>query len=133
LSRYRNAGPQAGFTSGDPWLPVDAGDSGTVETQCGDPDSLLSLYRRLIALRHEEPVLAAGTYEPVDATGNVLAYRRRLGARTMLIILNMEGTRQAFTPAGPGTIYLSTHLDRRGERVSGTVALRPHEGLMIDM
>jgi alpha-glucosidase len=61
-----------GFTSGDPWLePVDAA-TRNVEAQVGDPDSMLGLYRRLIALR---PALAP-ELEMLDAAPGVVAYRR---------------------------------------------------------
>jgi len=33
--------------------------------------------------------------------------------------------------AAPGRIALSTHLDREGEEVSDTLALRPDEGVIV--
>jgi alpha-glucosidase len=49
-------GPKAGFTAGEPWLPI--GDDiaeCNVSAQCRDRASLLALYRRLIALRNHHP------------------------------------------------------------------------------
>jgi oligo-1,6-glucosidase len=55
--------PSAGFTTGTPWLPVnpDAADW-NAEAQRKDPSSVLAHYRRLIALRHELPVVALGDF-----------------------------------------------------------------------
>lgn len=52
--------PNAGFTTGEPWLPI--GDDiaeCNVAAQREDGRSLLALYRRLIALRGGEPVALA--------------------------------------------------------------------------
>ena len=42
-----------GFTTGTPWLPVVDPAERNVADQRDDPDSLLSLYRRLIAARRD--------------------------------------------------------------------------------
>ena len=44
-----------GFTTGTPWLPVITPADGTVADQVRDPDSILNLFRRLIALRTKLP------------------------------------------------------------------------------
>ncbi len=55
------AGPQAGFTTGTPWLPVnpDARDFNAA-TEEADPNPVLSFYSRLIALRKRVPALIYG-------------------------------------------------------------------------
>jgi alpha-glucosidase len=61
-----------GFSTGEPWLPpVDPAER-NVEAQRDDPDSTLSLTRKLIALRRE---LGDG-FELLDAADGVVAYRR---------------------------------------------------------
>ena len=53
----------AGFSAGTPWLdlhPLSA--SVNAAAQVDDPDSVFSHYRRLIALRHDEPCVAHGTF-----------------------------------------------------------------------
>ena len=47
------------------------------------PTSMLCLYRALIDLRRKEPALGIGGYEPVDATGPVLAYLRQYRERRL--------------------------------------------------
>jgi alpha-glucosidase len=125
--------PTAGFTAGgDPWLPVGAdADGGNVAAQREDERSLLTLYRRLIALRGEEPALLAGSYEPASARGSVLTYRRCLDDRSLCVALNLGGAPEELAFTGEGQVRLSTWLDRRGERVTGAVRLRPHEGVIL--
>src|SRR5207245_7931970 len=51
----------AGFTTGDPWLPISReARTVNVEAQRSDPDSMLGLYRRLIAYRRASPGLLGG-------------------------------------------------------------------------
>ena len=59
----------AGFTSGEPWLPVAASAARGVNAadERDDPRSLLSLYRRLLWYRRGVPALRHGDYRPLDA------------------------------------------------------------------
>jgi alpha-glucosidase len=128
-------GPQAGFTGGEPWLPV-ADDAATtnVARQRDDQRSLLSLYRRLLALRRGEPALAVGPFSPLRAGGDLLAWVRKDGDRRFLVVLNLGHEPASFTPpvlALDGEVVLSTHLDRVGERLEGTVELRGDEGVIV--
>jgi alpha-amylase len=84
-------GPAAGFTRGMPWEPLQP-DSMTanVEAQEGDPNSLLSLHRRLVHLRAAHPALATGRLVPlITGSGAVAAYLRREGERAVLVVANL--------------------------------------------
>jgi alpha-glucosidase len=67
-----DASTGAGFTSGDPWLPLLDPKERNVADQRGRPGSLLELYRELIALRRR---LGSGL-ELLEAAEGVVAYRR---------------------------------------------------------
>ena len=130
-----DAGPTAGFTTGRPWLPL-AADAAYVNVarQRDDPASMLTLYRRLLALRREWPALSVGAYEPVEAAGDVLAYVRHAGRSRCLIALNLDGSRQTLTvpSAFHGGVILVSTLPGPGEpRLSADLTLRPHEGLIV--
>ncbi len=96
---------------------------------------MLSLYRRLLELRRAEAALSVGGYDPVEAEGDVFAFRRRFDGGEFLIALNFSGHSVVF--ALPDDIHgrcaavLSTHLDREGETFHGTLPLRPAEGLIV--
>ena len=121
----------AGFTTGKPWLPV-GGDhaSVNVETHKQNPRSMLALYRRLLALRRAEPALALGSYAPVQAAGNLLAYTREKDGRRYLVALNLGSRPQTLGAAGQ--VILSTFLDRGDEAVGETLYLRGDEGLILE-
>jgi alpha-glucosidase len=131
-----DGGPNAGFTTGVPWLPL-ASDSHLVNVaaQREDARSMLWLHRRLIELRRAEPALAVGAYEPVESTGHVLAYRRMEAGRVMTIVLNLVAEPAGIELVGPSSgtwrILLSTGLDREGERVDGRLSLRGDEGVIL--
>ena len=132
-----SARDNAGFSSGAPWLPLGPDyERVNVEAQRHDPQSMLTLYSRLIALRRGEPALEVGRFEPLPADGDVLAYirRGRAGESTFLVALNLGSRghvlhRPAQAPSG--TIVLSTALDRHGDAVRGNIALRGDEGIIV--
>ncbi|HKA45954.1 MAG TPA: alpha-amylase family glycosyl hydrolase [Burkholderiales bacterium] len=121
----------AGFTEGAPWLPI-ARDYAAVnvEAQRNDPASMLTLYTRLISIRRGEPALEVGQLEPLEADGDLLAYVRRDRHSAFLIALNL-GTQPHLIKTAAGSIALSTHLDRAGERVAGDLHLRAAEGVLV--
>jgi alpha-glucosidase len=125
--------PHAGFSDSEPWLPV-APDYArvNVDAQRDDPASMLTLYKRLIDLRRGEPALEIGRFEPVECAGDVLAYvrRGRAGESEFLVALNL-GPQPHSLAVPDGRIALSTHLDRGGDKVSGTLPLRPDEGVVL--
>jgi alpha-glucosidase len=131
-----SAASNAGFSAGDPWLPI-AADSQTVnvEAQRSDPASMLSLYSRLIALRRAEPALEIGRFEPLEADGDLLAYlrRSRAGENDFMIVLNLgsrPGTFKLPESVHPGTIALSTYRDRDGAPTERELKLCADEGLI---
>jgi alpha-glucosidase len=124
--------PNAGFTTGTPWLPIAADYRETnVETQRCDPASMLALHRRLIALRRAEPALSVGGYAPVDAEGDVLAYLREHEGSRFLVALNLGGTPASLDFGGSGVLVLSTDPERREAPVRGRVDLRGDEGVIV--
>jgi len=86
-----DASPQAGFTTGTPWIAVNPNHTTiNAAVQRGDPHSVLAHYRRLIALRHDEPVVALGDFTmlaPDDE--HVYAFTRRLDDVELLVLVNV--------------------------------------------
>jgi oligo-1,6-glucosidase len=89
-----DAGEQAGFTAGTPWLPVNPNYSTiNAAAQVDDPDSVFTHYQRLIRLRHEEPVVAFGDFTMrLDDHPQVYAFTRRLEATELLVMVNVSST-----------------------------------------
>jgi oligo-1,6-glucosidase len=85
-----DSSPQAGFTTGTPWLAVNPNypEINAAAAQA-DPDSVYHYYRRLIELRHTEPAVVEGDFTmllPHDE--QLYAYTRRLGSTELLVIGN---------------------------------------------
>jgi alpha-glucosidase len=133
-----DATPNAGFSpaGSSPWLPLAPGwQERNVALQREDPGSLLNLTRRLLGLRREHPALAEGDYLSLEDTpGAVLAYLRRSpGAAPLLLALNLSSEAQALYCGRPGTVLLSTHPERDGERTQEAIELLPDEGSIIEL
>ena len=125
----------AGFTQGEPWLPI-AEDYPrmNVEAERDDRASMLNLYKRLIDLRRHERAFEVGSFEPVAAEGDLLTYLRRYDASAFLVALNFsrEPTTVDFScKAAHAKIVLSTRQDRRRESARGTVELQGEEGVIV--
>ena len=88
-----DASPHGGFTTGEPWIAVNPNHVAVnAAAQVDDPDSVFSYYRRLIALRHAEPVVVDGDFTmllPDDE--RVWAFTRRLGDAELLVVGNVSG------------------------------------------
>jgi alpha-glucosidase len=126
--------PQAGFTSGQPWLPVaDKFQQCNVKALRDDPQSILNFYRQLIRLRHDRAALNVGSYKQVRCDGNVMVYERSLHDERLRIFLNFGDCPARVPLQEHGTVLLSTHLDRQGESVTGHVALRGDEGIVLEL
>lgn len=127
-----SAAPNAGFTSGTPWLPVAADyREVNVETQRCDPASMLALHQRLLALRRAEPALSVGSWTPVDADGDVLAYLREHGEARFLVALNLGPSPASLDFEGEGEVALSTSTENRDVSVRGRIELRSDEGIIV--
>lgn len=130
-----DASPNAGFTTGRPWLRL-ADDWATrnVAAQSAEAGSMLNLYRRLIALRRSEPALHRGAYEAVEAGDQVLAYRRIDGARSLLVLLNFGAQPAAvevdLLPPGARRVMASTD-ERRGAELAQPLLLQAFEGIIL--
>jgi len=132
-----DAGPGAGFTTGKPWLPMPQDfRANNVAVQREDPASLLTLYRKLIHLRRDEPALSIGAFTLLEADENLIAYTRTHGARRLLIVLNFTSAPRTFASpaANGGRLALSTLLDRQPTQplAGGEIVLRADEGVIVE-
>lgn len=117
--------PFAGFSTTEPWLPLNSDwRTRNVAAQEGDPRSMLTLYRQLLALRRAEPALAIGSFRLLDAPEGVLAYQREHDGRRLRVLLNLTADNRAI--AWNGEPLLST---LNGDPEPGM--LYPNEGIIL--
>jgi oligo-1,6-glucosidase len=86
-----NAGPGAGFSAATPWIGVNPNaERVNAASQLEDPASVFSHYRRLIALRHTDPVVVRGDYRMLLAEHPALwAFTREFDGQQLLVVANL--------------------------------------------
>ena len=125
-----NASKNAGFSEADAtWLPVhDDYAQVNVEAESADPDSPLSWFRALAALRAERDELVAGTFEELMAEDEqVYAFRRQGEEGAAVTLANLSDQPATYDPALVEGMQLlaGTH----GETATGS--LRPLEAVVF--
>jgi alpha-glucosidase len=142
-----DASPGGGFTTGDPWLPLNPETRRVnVAAQRQDATSILALYRRLIAVRRESTALRRGGYRPLEGTPDgVFAYLREGDGERWLVALNFGGGAVRVHLPGDGSltasrnasrserghVRLSTDPARPAGEVEGAVDLAGDEGVVV--
>lgn len=133
-----NDSPHGGFTTGDPWLPVNPDYKiRNVEVESSGAHSMLSMYKLLIRLRASMSALCEGEYIPRQSTSkDVLSYIRKYKDQQILIManfsdkpvaeplhnLNAELIASSYMDSNKGTIFNDSYI-----------TLRPHEGLILKL
>jgi len=127
--------PMGGFTTGRPWLPVIDPQARNVADQSADPGSLVSLYRRLIAARHDVPALGLGAHRSIFGVApEVLAWVRELEGERVLVLLNVGDEQRRCEVVGLGTdgeVVVGTDVSRTGRIGLQGLTLGPQEGLAL--
>ena len=125
------AGVGAGFTTGDPWLPIVAdAERLAVAAQSEDPDSTLNFVRRLLALRAERSALQDGAQRSLGGATGTFCFLRE-GDEQLLVALNFTSERVPLRLSGPALIELSTDPRRElAPVVLDSLVLEPDEGVV---
>lgn len=83
----------AGFTEGDPWLPISTEHMHqAAAVQEDNPTALLHHYRKALAFRRTHPALIKGAHDKVVATGDVLHFTRQHDTETIFCAFNLSDT-----------------------------------------
>jgi len=124
-----SAGPGCGFTEPGvkPWLPFGDAAACNVQQQRDDAGSALTFCRDLIALRRRSSELRSGAYRPREAQAGAWVWDR--GDHTV-VALNLSDEPVSIEDLS-GTVTIGTRRERDGERVEGTGALAPWEGVVL--
>jgi glycosidase len=126
------AAPHAGFCPPDvaPWLPThDNVPQRNVESQVRDPDSLLTWYRTLLALRAEREALREGRLElAADTARHVIRYDR-VGEHERIVVVANLGDALTEMRLGEGATLLAASDPGCG-LIDGAVTLPPHTAVV---
>ena len=121
---------KAGFTAGDPWLPVPPEHrSLAVDRQEADPHSVLTFTRRFLAWRKARPALIRGNIQFLEANEPVLAFSRLMGGDRLVCVFNLS-----VEPVAMDLPALAGYIPLGGHGLAGTldgtrVTLPPHGGV----
>jgi oligo-1,6-glucosidase len=129
-----DASNQAGFTTGTPWIAVNANHrSINAETERGDEASVFHHYRRLIALRHDEAVVRFGDFALLLAEDpDVYAFTRTLGDERLVVAANFRGHERTVdlgVDLAGARLVLGNYPDS-GLSGGGALTLRPWEAVV---
>ena len=116
--------PFAGFSSAEPWLPIDARHPAmAVEAQEVDPASMLHATRRLLALRRAHPALKTGTMT-VRTTAPLLVFTREDEGEALLAVFNLGHEAQTWAAPDGYDLIEAVNLGEAG-------ALPPLGGMLL--
>ena len=136
-----NRGPQAGFTTGEPWIMVNPNyEKINAEEQLAREDSVFHYYRRLIRLRKEHAVIVYGDYRlhmPEDEA--VFAYERSFtgekeeAGESLLVLCNFTEKEAPFAWPGGWNGREEVLIGNYGaeEAKAGEAVLRPYEAIVF--
>ncbi|HEV2732375.1 MAG TPA: alpha-glucosidase [Terriglobales bacterium] len=124
-----NTEKNAGFSTKDPWLPVPPSfKTHNVATESKDPNSVLSMYKKVLALRHTNPALREGGYTALnEEDDNVMSYLRSYKGKAVLVALNMSASPQkatfnladkGFPSANLKSLIATPHSSGKGSEVT---------------
>lgn len=131
-----DSSPNAGFTTGTPWLKVnDNYPEINVAAQENDPDSVLNYYRRLTALRKSpeyRQLFTYGKFRPAfEKSNRILAYYREKDNQRVLVAANFGREKQHLHL--PGTVK-KTLLTNSGREITGSaMTLAPSEVVVLEL
>jgi oligo-1,6-glucosidase len=129
--------PSAGFTTGTPWLPANPDHvAWNAAAQRDDPSSVLAHYRRLVALRHDLPVVALGDFTMLLADHPaVYAFTRALPAGDgwagdrLLVVCNVSSSEHRLVGLLPEAVGAELVLGNLP--VDDPAVLRPWEARVL--
>ena len=131
-----DSSPNAGFTTGTPWLKVnDNYPEINVAAQENDPDSVLNYYRRLTALRKSpeyRQLFTYGKFRPAfESFHRILAYYREKDNQRVLVAANFGREKQHLHL--PGAVK-KTLLTNSGREITGSaMTLAPSEVVVLEL
>ena len=131
-----DSSPNAGFTTGTPWLKVnDNYPEINVAAQENDPDSVLNYYRRLTALRKSpeyRQLFTYGKFRPAfENSHRILAYYREKDNQRVLVAANFGRETQHLHLTGA---VKKTLLTNSGREITGSaMTLAPSEVVVLEL
>ncbi|MGF1545011.1 MAG: alpha-amylase family glycosyl hydrolase [Parvularculaceae bacterium] len=130
---WTRAAPNAGFSTGAPWLPVDPRHAElAVDAQANDPGSTLSLARRLLKLRRDRHALRLGDVAFLDVEPPLVAFERRSADDAIVCGFNLSDAERALPAAAAKRIGAIHDLGLNARREGDAIVLPPRGAFFAD-
>lgn len=131
-----DASANAGFSTGTPWLAVNPNYTEiNAKAALADPNSVFHYYKRLIALRKEQPILVYGDYRLLlEDSEQIYAYVREFEGRRLLTVLNFTAeTVRCELPSEAAALAKELLISNYEpmDRDPNDLVLRPYEALVF--
>lgn len=128
-----NASKNAGFSQGKPWLKVNQNyTSINAEAQEKDPNSTLNYFKKIVALRKNNPILIYGKYSLVDKENPaIFAYTRELYDKKIVVLLNFtdhEAQLNSDLKLNNAKVLLGNYTN-----ASTNGILKPYEAVILEL
>ncbi len=123
----------AGFTSGTPWIGVNPNYKEiNAKAETANPDSVFHYYKKLIALRRQNPIMVYGSYEPLLMESEELfVYTRTLGEEKLLVVCSFSDKKT--TIAIPEEFQNAPCLisNRKRNYEGAEITMEPYEAFVL--
>lgn len=124
---------QAGFTTGTPWIAVNPNYKEiNAKAETKDPDSVFHYYKKLIALRKENPIMVYGKYEPLlEDSEELFVYTRTLDEQKLLVVTNFTDQDTAFTIPEEFTGAPCLISNMENDYGESNIIVKPYEAFVL--
>ena len=133
--------PNAGFSSANPWLPIDARHLAlAANRQTNDPDSVYACIRGFLRFRKRQPALLHGDMKFLPVPGDkVLVCARSTDEQSLVVCFNLDDEehridkRELFPFEGQGLRQLNGYPAKQGTIASDSLVLPPRSSLIAEV
>ncbi len=137
---WRQDTPHAGFSSAEPWLPVDARHFAlAADRQTGNPTSVYECVRDFLRFRKGQPALLHGDQNFLPVRHDLLSYARSTPEQTLLLCFNLNGEERRIARHELGR-FNGRHLEKldgyrapQGTIDAGALVLPPRSMLIAEV
>ena len=124
---------QAGFTTGTPWIAVNPNYKEiNAKAETKDPNSVFHYYKKLIALRKENPIMVYGKYEPLmEDSEELFVYTRTLDDQKLLVVCNFTDQDTAFAIPAEFTGCSCLISNMENDYSAQEITVKPYEAFVL--
>jgi alpha-glucosidase len=114
---WTDAAPNAGFSTSEAWLPVDARHLPlAVAGQDADSDSTLNFFRRALRIRQAHAALRVGDIRFLQTPEGLLAFERIRGEAVLLCVFNLSPAPIEAGELDVGEVIIALHAEKTAAR-----------------